>query len=261
MSAAPPSLPREIADVLVRILAYISGLAILCLAIAGLVRMPETDAGDPSPQPKWVEVERPRPAFELLLPEVASPPAYAVRRRDADGARKDVLTWGEAGAEGPYVSVEIYRPGEAGEVFLDAESEVAARIADFAVTDDVKPAGALTSKFGLVRLVDFAIAVDGRERRCLGFARTFEDPELQIVGWYCSAGEEVVNRATLACAIDRLTLVSAGSEPKLAELFARAEIRRGFCGERNPILAATPEHQRQLVVWRTAKLRGRIRSP
>ena len=36
---------------------------------------------------------------------------------------------------------------------------------------------------------------DGRERRCLGFARAFDDPSMQIAGWYCSARSEVVDRA------------------------------------------------------------------
>ena len=156
-----------------------------------------------------------------------------------------MLTWGEPAASGPYVMVEIYRPGAASERFIDAPSEIAARIVGFTVTDDVKPAGEIDSKFGAVPLVDFAIAVPGtpneRPRRCLGFARPFDDPPMQIAGWYCSAGEEVVDRATLACALDRLTILSAGGDPELAALFARAELKRTFCGQRNPILAATPE--------------------
>ena len=74
-----------------------------------------------------------------------SPPAasaIAILRRSADGARKDVLSWGEPAGGGPYVMVEIYRPGAASERFIDAPSEIAARIVGFTVTDDVKPAGA-----------------------------------------------------------------------------------------------------------------------
>ena len=57
---------------------------------------------------------------------------------------------------------------------------------------------------------------------------------MQIAGWYCSPGEEVVDRATLACALDRLTILSAGGDAKLAGLFARAEIKRTFCGAAQP---------------------------
>ena len=45
----------------------------------------------------------------------------------------------------------------------------------------------------------------------------------------------------LACALDRLSILSAGGDAKVAELFARAELKRSYCGRRNPILAATPE--------------------
>jgi hypothetical protein len=175
-----------------------------------------------------------------------------------------VLKWGEASGSGPFVMVEVYRPGSESERFIDAPSEIAARIVAFPVTDDVKPAGQIDSKFGVMPLVDFAIAARGVRRRCLGFARSFAEPVMQIAGWYCSASDEVVDRATLACALDRLTMLSAGGDPKLAGLFARAEIKRTFCGQRNPILAATPEREAQITapsnakLVRNTKLRGRL---
>jgi len=258
---ASRSVPDDVPGTIVRILAYLGGVAILAVAAASLLRTPGVVAPvDPAPGPKWIEVERPHAAFELLLPDLGGAPSrYAILRRDADGARKDVLTWGDAAASGAYVMVEIYRPGSAGERFIDAASEIAARIIAFPVTDDVKPAGQIDSKFGPVPLVDFAIAPDGRERRCLGFARAFDAPALQIAGWYCSAGQEVVNRATLACALDRLTIVSAGGDDNLAQLFAHAEIKRTFCGQRNPILAATPERREHVAAPVPVKLRGRVR--
>jgi hypothetical protein len=135
-------------------------------------------------------------------------------------------------------------------------SEVAARIVNFTVTDDVKAAGVIDGKFGAVSLVDFAIAPAGRERRCLGFARAFDDPSLQLAGWYCSAGKEVVDRAMLACALDRLTILSAAGDSKVADLFAHAELKRSFCGRRNPILAATPEGRKRAAEPQSVKLRG-----
>jgi hypothetical protein len=243
----PYAVPDDFRATLVRILAYMGGLAVLAIAAASFFREPSVVAAiQPAPRPEWTNVERPHPAFDMQMPELAAAGFnYTILRRDSDGARKDVLTWGEPGAAGPYVMVEIYRPGGAGERFIDAPSEIAARIVDFTVTDDVKPAGDIVSKFGPLPLVDFAIAVpgthDGLQRRCLGFARPFDDPSLQISGWYCSAGEQPVDRATLACALDRLTILSAGGDAEVAGLFARAELKRTFCGERNPILAATPE--------------------
>ncbi len=243
-SYAPPG---DIRATIVRVLAYMGGLAILAIGAASLVRTPAGEAAvRPTPLLEWINVERPHPAFDLQMPELAADGfSYNILRRNADGARKDVLSFGEPAGGGPYVMVEIYRPGASGERFIDAPSEIAARIVDFTVTDDVKPAGEIASKFGDVALVDFAIAVpgthNGMQRRCLGFARPFGEPALQIAGWYCSANEAAVHRATLACALDRLTSLSAGGDPRLARLFARAELKRTFCGERNPILAATPE--------------------
>ncbi len=253
------TVPDDIRATIVRILAYMGGLAILAIAAASLFRGPSGVAAvAPAAPPEWVSVERPYPAFELQMPELAGEASgYAILRRPADGARKDVLSFGEPAGAGPYVMVEIYRPGAASERFIDAPSEIAARIVAFSVTDDVKPAGDIDSKFGAVPLVDFAIAAGGRERRCLGFARPFDDPAMQIAGWYCSPGDATVDRATLACALDRLTILSAGGDATLAGLFARAELKRTFCGQRNPILAATPERDVPVPIPRSIKLRAR----
>ena len=240
------TVPGDISATIVRLLAYMGALAILAIAAASFFETPAVVAAVevPPPPPQWVNVERPHPAFEMVMPELAAvDQTYAILRRNADGARKDVISYGQASDRGPYVSVEIYRPGAASERFIDAPSEIAARITRFTVTDDVKPAGTLDSKFGAMPLVDFAIAARAtrKEHRCLGFAKAFDEPPMQIAGWYCSAGDEVVDRAALACALDRLTMLSAGGDAKLAGLFARAEIKRTFCGRRDPIFAATTE--------------------
>jgi hypothetical protein len=61
-------------------------------------------------------------------------------------------------------------------------------------------------------------------------------------GWFCQGGGEFIQQSTLACALDRLTLLAAGSKPKVGALFAQAERNRSFCGQRDPILAATPKY-------------------
>jgi hypothetical protein len=122
----------------------------------------------------------------------------------------------------------------------------------------VKSAGEIDSKFGSMPLVDFAIAPNGHLRRCLGFAHAFDNPLMQITGWYCSAGAEVVDRATVACMIDRLTMVNADTQT--ATFFARAEVKRTFCGQRSPILAATPERSPEYRAKLKSALRGRLSS-
>jgi hypothetical protein len=260
------SVPGDIGATMVRLFAYMGGLAILAIAAASIFYKPSVVAAvNPAPPPEWVNVDRPHPAFELQMPEFGTGgSSYAILRRTADNARKDDLTWGDPAANGPFVMVEVYRPGSESEHFIDAPSEIAARIVRFTITDDVKPAGRIESKFGSVALVDFAIAAHGNKQRCLGFARAFDDPVMQINGWYCSAGDEVVDRSTLVCALDRLTMLSAGGDSRLAGLFARAEIKRTFCGQRNPILAATPEHvvtqlaPQNLKLGHGNTLRGRL---
>jgi hypothetical protein len=61
------------------------------------------------------------------------------------------------------------------------------------------------------------------------------------------------------CALDRLTLLSAGSEPKVGALFAEAELHRSFCGQRDPILAETPKYKRLCKALANRQLPRRIR--
>ena len=61
------------------------------------------------------------------------------------------MTWVNAAAAVPYAMVEIYRPAGAADGFLDATSEIAARIIDYNVIDDVKPEGEIGSKFAAKR--------------------------------------------------------------------------------------------------------------
>ena len=86
-------------------------------------------------------------------------------------------------------------------------------------------------------------------RKCLAFVRSYDDPRMQISGWFCQGSSELIERSTLACALDRLTLLAAGSEPKVGVLFAQAELNRSFCGQRNPLLAPTPKHR---ALWKAA---------
>jgi hypothetical protein len=272
---AARSLTQDIRATLGRILAYMGGVVALAIAAVSLFKAAPTLAVfAPPPHPQWVTIGRPYPAFELTWPAMSGVPYdYAILRRPDDGARKDVLTWGDAASDEPSAMVEIFRQGNGSAPFLDPASEIAARIVALTVIDDVKPAGDMETKFGTVPMIDFAIAQGGNEHggnehggnehRCLGFARAFEIPAMQLAGWYCSAGSEVVERSTLGCALDRLTILSAGGDPTLDRMFAAAELKRTFCGQRSPILAATPEREAPIVAPRSTKLsslklRGRM---
>ena len=64
---------------------------------------------------------------------------------------------------------------------------------------------------------------------CLGFIKRVDGPNLRISGWSCQGDSLPARRATIFCMLNRLTLLTAGNEPKLAGLFARAELRRIDC--------------------------------
>ena len=66
-------------------------------------------------------------------------------------------------------------------------------------------------------------------RRCLGFARCADEQRRRMIGWYCNAGPNMIDHATIACALDRLTLQSAAGDPQLQDFFARAKRAGPFC--------------------------------
>ena len=60
--------------------------------------------------------------------------------------------------------------------------------------------------------------------------KNLDNPALRISGWTCQGDTLPARRAAVGCTLNRLTLLSAGNEPKLAEPFAHAELKRGGCG-------------------------------
>lgn len=83
MRSASQSVPEDIAGTLIRILAYLGGLAILATVAVSLFQTHAVIAAiDPAPpRPQWIEIERPRPAFEGLIPELGGGATrYAILR-------------------------------------------------------------------------------------------------------------------------------------------------------------------------------------
>lgn len=236
----------ELPSTLVRILAYVGGLAALSIVAAQVFQSsPVMDAITPVHHSHWIEIERPFPAFALSIPEAAEAPShYAIRRHTQGGGRKDILELGEPDGLTPYLQVEIYRPGDETRRFAEPQAEIAANAAALGPID-MRSDEPLTSKFGPLAIVTFATS-NGSARYCLGFVRAYDEPLLQLSGWFCQGGDFVA-RSTLACALDRLYLLSAGSEPKVGALFAQAELNRSFCGQRDTILAPTPKYH---LLWK-----------
>ena len=192
--------------------------------------------------PDWIEVIRPLPAFALTIPEFEGAPRYSIWRHASGVGRKDVMSFGEAGAAS--ATVEVFR----GDV---EEEDITASIAELRLSAPPVGPNSIDTKFGPVR-VESAIE-DGRN--CLHVSRKFEELRFEISGTFCNAGLELVDHGMVACALDRLSLVSAGSEPRLATLFARAELRRTFCGQKSVFLAATPKRTDWIDAQRDPRLR------
>lgn len=238
---------EQLPPILVRLLAYVGGAAMLAMLAAQIFQSPPALGPALPARTEWSEIERPFPAFALSIPEAADVPAsYVVRRHAGGGGRKDILSLGEPDDAEPYLQVEIYRPGSEIINFAGPKATIAAGaevLGPVALRREEQP---LASKFGPLAIVAFETS-KGTPRHCLAFVRDYDDPRLQLSGWFCQGGADFVEHTTLACALDRLTLLSAGSEPKVGALFAQAELNRSFCGQRDPILAATPRHE---LLWR-----------
>lgn len=251
MHPALHSWREELSPALVRLLAYLGGIAALSMAAAQIFQAPPAIRASAVPPPAWNEIGRPFPAFALSIPEAADVPStYAIRHNVAGGGRKDILTLGESNSVEPYLQVEIYRPGSEIAHFAEPQGEIAAAAAALGPIALQRVAEPLASKFGPLTTMTFDTS-KGVARHCLAFVRTYDDPRLQLSGWFCRGGESI-RSSTLACALDRLTLLSAGSEPKVGALFARADLNRSYCGQRDPILAATPKYR---LLWKALATR------
>ena len=239
------SFADECAGMLARLVAYVGTLALL--AMVGLCLWNEvSDAVTTEPVAKaalkatWSLASRSHPAFAVKSVDLSEKTETYEIYRHPEGGRKDVLRWtaqravqgtaaqGTAQGEKPVAELEIYRPGGEFTPSDPADTEIAARMdpqRDYQSPRGLEAAGVIDSKFGSVALLRLAGAADGT-KPCLGFIKRIGDPTLQISGWTCQGDGLPAQRAAIGCMLNRLTLLTAGNEPKLAELFARAELKR-----------------------------------
>jgi len=236
----------------VRLLAYVGAMVVLSIAATQFFQSPPVQSAiAPVHRSNWIEIERPFPAFDLSIPEAADQPAsYAIRRHAESFGRKDILGLGVPDGVTPYLQVEIYRPGSELTNFGTPAATIQQDAEGLGPVDVRVVSEPLASKFGPLSLVAFQTS-KGPARHCLAFVRSYDDPRLRLSGWFCQ-GSELVRESTLGCALDRLSLLSAGSEPKVGALFARAELNRSFCGQRDPLMAATPKYH---LLWKALATR------
>ncbi len=250
----------ELSATATRIFAYLGGLAVIAVTVLRIFGPPDEEREPEPPRSDWVEVARPFRAFSLSVPEFdQQTPDYSIRRH-AEGGRKDTMAWGNPAAARSLMMIEIYRPGDEIERFGEPADEVAALTATLGGPYPLRPAPAIESKFGPVATFDFVAKADDHSRQCLGFVRAFDDPRLEIAGWYCRGAIEVVDRAVPACALERLSLLMAASEPKVTALFAKAESQRKPCGHKPSPMQRLSNALRHdwLSASSKPKLRGRV---
>ncbi|WGD52525.1 hypothetical protein QA641_00800 [Bradyrhizobium sp. CB1650] len=236
----------EIVGTLAHLFAYVGALALLAiLGLAALGQLPNLRADEPALKPSWGVADRSHPAFALNRIDSSEKSAVYIILRHPGGGRRDVIRWsGEA--DRTIAELNIYRPG--GE--FDTGQPAAAILASLmGAAVPLEQAGLIDTKFGPVALFRSGGTAKGAPS-CLGFLKRSDDPALQISGFSCQGGTLPAQRAAIACTLNRLTLLIAGNEPKLAELFAHAELRRRPCSP-----AGSPDW---LLGVENAQLRGTL---
>jgi hypothetical protein len=248
------SFADECCATLARLIAYVGALAlfaIVSLSFWDQLRL-DTAAAEPADQPGFSQVQRLRPAFAVSALEPPEKSEIYEVFRHPEGGRKDVFHWGSPG-EKPVAELEIYRPGGEFDPSEPPTADLAARLAGEDRQEGrpaLEAAGVIDSKFGTVALLRRPGRLDAA-RSCLGFIKRFGDPALQISGWSCQGTALGARRSAIGCMLDRLNLLASGNEPKLAELFARADLKRSGCGP-----ARAPS-----VDWVTNAENPRLRGP
>lgn len=213
---------------------------------------------------RWVEIRRPMALYDLSGSDFAKlPTTYLARNHEPDGAREDVLTFGRLGDTGPFLQLSLRRTGvedETGGMTVEQDptstprsvgpptppmaapqesgapparnvalADALAQLAGdrgFTATR-IRPAAPVDTRLGPVEAADLLLWTGGTAVPCLGFeGRADAATVLQIGGFACGAPGRPLGRAALACALDRIDLVSAGDDAALRALFVAAQ-RRG----------------------------------
>lgn len=232
------SFAEECRRITASLLAYVGTLALLVIAATHLwaklplaeVIGPLAEAVEPAANAGWSVANRSYPAFAVsrLVRESADSggdlETYEILRHP-DGGRRDVLHWTASPGEPPVAELELYRLGAEASRLGSPADDIAARI-DPDRARQITGGGMIDSKFGPVALFGLG---SNDPKGCLGFVKNLEVANLRISGWSCQGETLPARRLAIACTLNRLTLLTAGNDPKLAELFAHAELKRGNC--------------------------------
>ena len=214
----------EVVGTLARLFAYVGTLVLFAiLGLAALGQLPSLRDDDPALKPGWSVTDHSHPAFAISRLNSSDKTATYTILRHPEGGRRDVMRWtGEA--DRPVAELDIYREGGEFDVARPATADLAVQMG-LGAAAPIEQAGLIDTKFGPVAL----FRPTGTAQACLGYLKRSEEPALQISGFSCQGDTLPARRAAIACTLNRLTLLTSGNEPKLAELFAYAELKRRSC--------------------------------
>jgi len=253
------SFADEVCATIARLFAYVGTLALIAiLAVHFWDQLPRLGA-DGGLQADWSLADHSQPAFALAAENHTDRSTAYTILRHPQGGRKDIFSWRGAGNR-PVAELEIYQLGDEAASASPPQLDLDLRMPP---GGELEAAGVVDSKFGTVALLwrgpakAGAGTKAGAERThdpagCLGFFKTVDNPALRISGWSCQGSSLPAQRGAVACMLERLTLLTSGNEPKLAELFARAELNRRNCSGPGP--AASGD-------WITRADNPRLRGP
>ena len=178
--------------------------------------------------PGWSVADRSHPAFAISQLDKSDKSDDLHDPSAPVGRPQGLLRWSNAGRKADRRSSKSTAPAPN----ADASSPWRARPRRAGCShidaSELEAAGIIESKFGTIALLRPAGTNEGAGG-CLGFLKRIDDPALQISGWSCQGDNLPARRAAIGCMLNRLTLLTSGNEPKLAELFAQAELKRGNC--------------------------------
>jgi hypothetical protein len=231
------SFADEVCATVARMFAYVGTLALLAiLAVHGWDQLQAGDIAEPTAAAAWSVASRASPAFAVSKQDQAKKSAAYTILRHPLGGRKDILRWAGSGIIKPAAELEIYRPGREFDPRTPVGADVLRLMSEGEAqgsASELEAAGIVDSKFGTITLLR-SLGANDSASTCLGFAKRINDPLLEIAGFSCQGDTLPARRAAIGCMLNRLTLLTAGNEPKLAELFAAAEMKRGSCAPANP---------------------------
>ncbi len=208
-------------------------------------RGPAEQASATSPPGRdWAEINRPIAVYDLAGTDFAKLPlVYRARRHRPDGAREDVLTFGSPGTAKPYLQLSLLRRRAAvdRETARGLAEDLAGLARDrHATLSRIGAAAPAETRFGTIEAADLLLWEAGSATPCLGFRGPPGPGVLRIAGFACGSPDRPLGRAALACAIDRIDLLSARDDGPLRAVFVAAERRAGSaCGGGSQALNAT----------------------